>query len=131
MPLHQSHFVCMCMCVCDIDPHHATVTGLRVASTQETKGTDSRWQRQSRLTLAKCYFLIGGITGDLIFCVHTGHVMCCNQNSLASMVEDGTTSGFSCVLPSSVLHAGAHCHFVRHHKRNFHWSGKIHRPDNH
>lgn len=118
--------MCACAYVCVIDPHHATVTGLRVASTQETMGTDSRWQRQWGLTLAKCYLLIGAIAGGL-FSVYIGHVMCCNQNRLVSMVEDGTTSGR---WPSICLHAGAHCHFVRHHKQNFHWSGKIHRPDN-
>lgn len=90
--------------MCVIDPQHATVTGLRVASTQETMGTDSRWQRQSGLTQAKCYFLIGAIAGGLIFCVQNTCCVACVvlhvlQSKQSSMVEDGTTSGFSCVLP--------------------------------
>lgn len=120
--------VCACAYVCDIDPHHATVTGLRVASTQEIMGTDSRWQRQSRLTLAKCYFLIGGIAGGLVFCVHR---TCYVLQSKRFGINGGRWYNFRFFLcPSICLHTGAHCHFVRHHKGNFHWSGKIHRPDN-
>lgn len=38
----------VCVPVCDIDPRHATVIGLRVASAQETTGTDSRWHREAQ-----------------------------------------------------------------------------------
>lgn len=44
--LAQGGSVCVWVPVCDIDPRHATVIGLREASTQETTGTDSRWHRE-------------------------------------------------------------------------------------
>lgn len=98
-------FLCVCVCLYDIDPHHATVTGLRVASAQGTTGTDSRWQRQRKTDPCKIGLFVGGIAGCPIYCVVTTHYV--QQSKLFGI--HGLRFG-ECVLilcPTICLPAGA------------------------
>lgn len=127
-PLIPFLCVCVCMFLCDIDPHHATVTGLRAASTQGTTRTDSRWQRQRKTD--PCKILLLGrwdCRWPNLLCSY-GTICVLSVKAIYSF-KMGECVPILC--PAICLPAAAHFCFMSQYELNFHQSGQIHTPDNH
>ena len=58
----------VCASLGGIDPRHATVIGLGVASAQGTTGTDSRWHTETHAEVSSSFKFISFSTKNIVSC---------------------------------------------------------------